>query len=110
MWEAWRPLLLAHYELGEWARTRDPVAAEPSCSAERKKATRRAAGGTPLHSFRTLLKDLENVLLDVCSTKGSGGRATDRIRTLPAAERGARPCARAAEGNPDRTHEIAACS
>ena len=44
MREAWRPLLFADEELGERTRTRDPVAAaEPSASAKRKKATRRAA-------------------------------------------------------------------
>ncbi len=43
MREAWRPLLFAVEELGERTRTRDPVAAaEPSASAKRKKATRRA--------------------------------------------------------------------
>ena len=56
MREAWRPLLFAAAEPAVRARTRDPVvAAEPSVSARRKKATRQSADRTPLHSFRTLL-------------------------------------------------------
>ena len=74
MREAWRPLLFADNELAERARTRDPVApAEPSASAKRQKATRRAADGTPLHSFRTLLEDLANVTRNVCRAKGQEG-------------------------------------
>ena len=79
MREAWRPLRFADDELGGRARTRDPVAAaEPSASAKRKKATRRAADGTPLHSFRTLLEDLQNVTRNVCCAKGpTGTRQTE---------------------------------
>ena len=79
MREAWRPLLFADDELGERARTRDPVAAaEPSASAKRQKAMRRAADGTPLHSFRTLLEDLANVTRNVCRAKGpTGTRQTE---------------------------------
>ena len=74
MREAWGPLLFADEELGERTRTRDPVAAaEPSASAKRKKATRRAADDTPLHSFRTLLEDLANVTRNVCCAKGPAG-------------------------------------
>ena len=39
-------------------------------SAKRQKATRTAADGTPLHSFRTLLADLATVTPNVCRTKG----------------------------------------
>ena len=74
MREAWRPLLYADDELAERARTRDPVApAEPSASAQRQKATRRAADGTPLHSFRTLLEDLARVVRNDCRAKGEQG-------------------------------------
>ena len=74
MREAWRPLLFADNELAERTRTRDPVApAEPSASAKRQKATRRAEDGTPLHSFRTLLEDLANVTRNVCHAKGQQG-------------------------------------
>lgn len=74
MREAWRPLLFADEELGEGARRRDPVAAaEPSASAKRKKAERRAADGTPLHSFRTLLEDLQQVTRNVCWAQGPAG-------------------------------------
>lgn len=52
----------------------DPVApAEPSASAKRERATRRAADGTPLHSFRTLLEDLANVTRNVCRATGPEG-------------------------------------
>ena len=74
MREAWRPLLFADNELAERTRTRDPVApAEPSASAKRQRATRRAEDGTPLHSFRTLLEDLANVTRNVCHAKGQEG-------------------------------------
>ena len=36
-------------------------------------ATRRAADGTPLHSFRTLLEDLTNVTRNVCWAQGQEG-------------------------------------
>ena len=65
--EAWHPLLFADNELAEGARTRDPVAsAEPSASAKRQKATRRAEDGT-------LLEDLANVMRNVCRAKGQEG-------------------------------------
>ena len=71
MREAWRPLLFADDELAARATTRDPVAAaEPSASAKRQKVTRRAADGTPLHSFRTLLEDLATITRNVCRTQG----------------------------------------
>ena len=74
MREAWRPLLFADNELAERAATRDPVAAaEPSASAQREKATQRAADGTPLHSFQTLLQDLASVTRNVCQTTGPEG-------------------------------------
>ena len=74
MSEAWRPLLFTDNELAEHSRTRDPVApAEPSASAQREIATRRAADGTPLHSFRTLLQSLANVTFNVCRAPGQAG-------------------------------------
>ena len=89
MREAWRPLLFADNELAEQARTRDPVApAEPSDSAKRKQATRQAEDGTPLHSFRTLLKDLATVTRNVCHAKGQhGSRQTEfKLDTQPSKE------------------------
>lgn len=74
MREAWRPLLFADDELAEQRRTRDPVApAQPSDSAKLQKATRQAADGTPLHSFRTLLQSLADVTRNVCRTAGQAG-------------------------------------
>ncbi len=89
MREAWRPLLFADEEFGERTRTRDPVAAaERSASAKRKKATWRAADGTPLHSFRTLLEDLASVTRNVCCAKGPSGtrRAEFELDTQLSAE------------------------
>ena len=63
--------------LGRLARILDLAAAEPSPSAKRQRATRRAADGTPLHNFRTLLADLATVTRNVCRTKGE----TDTRRT-----------------------------
>ena len=78
MREAWRPLLLAGDELAARANARDPVAAaEPSASAKRQQVTRRAADGTPLHSFRTLLEGLATVTRNVYRTKGE----TDKRQT-----------------------------
>ena len=75
MCEAWRPLLFADEELAERTRTRDPVVpAEPSASARRKKATRPAEDGTPVHSFRTLLEDLARVARNDCRSQGERGR------------------------------------
>ena len=74
MCEAWRPLLFADEELAERTRTRDPAApAEPSACARRKKATREAADGTPLQSFRTLLENLGRVARNDCRSTGEQG-------------------------------------
>lgn len=74
MREAWRPLLFADNEVAERAATPDPVAAkEASASAQREKATQRAADGTLLHSFRTLLQDLASVMRNVCQATGPEG-------------------------------------
>ena len=71
MREAWRRQLFADNDLAEHRRTRDPVApAEPSAGAQRQKATRRHAAGTPLHSFRTLLQSLANVTRNVWRAPG----------------------------------------
>ena len=69
-----RPPLFADNELAADSRTRDPVApAEPSASAQRQKATRRATDGTPLHSFQTLLQYLANVTRNACRAAGQPG-------------------------------------
>jgi len=47
--------------------------AEPSASARRKKATRKAEDGTPAHSFRTLLEDLAPVACNDCRSKSEQG-------------------------------------
>ena len=88
MREAWRPLLFADEELPDRTRTRDPVApATLSDAARRKKSTRQAEDGTPLHSFRTLMEDLATLTRNVCRTRGEvGSRQSEfELDTQPSA-------------------------
>lgn len=63
MQEALRPLTYADEELLEERRTRDPVApAQRSKSAKRKANTKRLDDGTPVLSFRGILKNLETIV------------------------------------------------
>ena len=72
MLEAWRPLLFADEDVAAKA-TRDPVApAKRSAAAQRKVATNQRDDGTPLHSFRTLLRDLASVVRNTCRRAGAG--------------------------------------
>jgi len=66
MMQAWRPLLFADEDLDAKA-VRDPVApAKRSSAAQRKVAAQQADDGTPLHSFRTLLRELAAVVRNTC--------------------------------------------
>lgn len=57
--KVWARFLFDDEELDEDRRQRDPVApARPSAAAETKKRLRTTPEGWPIHSFRTLLKDL----------------------------------------------------
>lgn len=84
MMEAWRPLLFADEEQ-EAKASRDPVEpARRSDSAEQKVHTKRLDDGSPVHSFRTLLKHLGQIVRNTCRTPGLGNDApTFRITTTP---------------------------
>lgn len=71
MREAWRPLLFAD-EDQEAKKHRDPVApAERSPAADEKATTHQLAGGTPAHSFHTLMSELATIVRNTCRAQGS---------------------------------------
>jgi transposase len=70
MQKAWAPLLYEDEELQESRWQRDPVQpAQPSASAQRKKALRKTDDGLPLHSFDTLLAALQTRCRNRCRAK-----------------------------------------
>jgi hypothetical protein len=87
MVEAWRGLLF-HDEDQEAKRHRDPVApARRSPEAEEKAQSKRLRDGTQVHSFRTLLKQLSQIVRNVCRRKGAEtGEPTFDVCTTPNAE------------------------
>ncbi len=59
MRQAWAPVLFDDESRAVERKRRDPVApAQPSASANRKKAMRRTLDGLPVHSFTTLMAEL----------------------------------------------------
>lgn len=69
MLAAWRELLFSDEDQAAKA-TRDPVArAERSDAALRKARERMLPDGSALHSFRTLLDDLDTIVRDTCRRK-----------------------------------------
>jgi transposase len=69
MMEAWRPLLFSDEDI-EAKEKRDPVApAKRSAGALKKIHTKKLADGSPVHSFRTLLKDLSTIVRNTCRRK-----------------------------------------
>ena len=81
MRRALAPLLFHDEELSADRAIRDPVApAKPSASAKAKKAARETSDGLPLHSFKTLLKDLATRSKSLCRM-GSGPDAPTITRT-----------------------------
>jgi len=84
MMEAWRPLLFAD-EDQEAKAARDPVApARRSDAAEHKVHTKRLEDGSTVHSFRTLLAHLGEIVRNTCRTPGLGPDApTFRVTTSP---------------------------
>ena len=84
MTEAWRPLLFAD-EDQEAKASRDPVApARRSDAAEHKVHTQRLDDGSRVHSFRTLLGHLGDIVRNTCRTPGLGPDApTFRVTTTP---------------------------
>ena len=80
MMVAWRPLLFAD-EDQQAKRSRNPVApAQRSASAARKAATKKTAGGAPVHSFRTLLQSLSTITRNHC--RRQGGNDDEPLFTL----------------------------
>ena len=72
MIEAWRPLLFADEDQQAKA-SRDPVApAKRSEAAMRKVHTKRLDDGSPVHSFRTLLKHLGKIVRNMCRCPNAG--------------------------------------
>ena len=84
MTEAWRPLLFAD-EDQDAKSSRDPVApAKRSDAAMRKVHTKRLDDGSTVHSFRTLLEHLGEIVRNTCRTPGMGPDApTFRVTTTP---------------------------
>lgn len=84
MREAWRPLLFADEDQAA-KLTRDPVApAKRSAAALRKVHTKVLDDGTPVHSFGTLLKNLSQIVRNVCRQRGADPEApTFEIVTTP---------------------------
>jgi len=84
MREAWRPLLFADEDQAA-KLTRDPVApAKRSAAALRKVHTKVLDDGTPVHSFGTLLKNLSQIVRNVCRQRGAGPDApTFELVTTP---------------------------
>jgi len=84
MREAWRELMFAD-EDQDAKQKRDPVApAVRSAAAQRKAHTRILTDGSPAHSFRTLIEDLDTIVRNTCrvpSNKTSNGDFT--IDTTP---------------------------
>ena len=75
MSEAWRPLLFADQDQQTKA-SRDPVApAQRSEAAMQKVHARRLDDGSPVHSFRTLLKHLGNIVRNTCRCPDAGPQA-----------------------------------
>jgi len=84
MREAWRELMFAD-EDQDAKQKRDPVApAVRSAAAQRKVHSHTLTDGSPAHSFRTLIEDLETIVRNTCrvpSDKASSGHFT--IDTTP---------------------------
>ncbi len=84
MREAWRELMFADED--QVAKlTRDPVApAKRSDAAMKKVASRTLDDGTPVHSFKTLMQDLQTIVRNTCRTsKGTQGAPTFDLTTTP---------------------------
>jgi hypothetical protein len=68
MREAWAPLMFADEDKAA-KLTRDPVApAKRSKAAMKKVITRTLDDGSPVHSFRTLMQDLQTIVRNTCRT------------------------------------------
>ena len=84
MREAWRELMFAD-EDKEAKLTRDPVApARRSEAAMKKVLGRTLEDGSPVHSFQTLMAELQGIVRNTCRTPGGAADApTFEIITTP---------------------------
>jgi hypothetical protein len=85
MIESWRELLFCD-EDQQAKNTRDPVApATRSRAALDKVYSKVLDDGTPVHSFRTLLKDLSSIVSNACRRPGAStaGEPTFEVVTTP---------------------------
>lgn len=84
MREAWRELLFADEDQAA-KRTRDPVApAKRSEAALAKVAARQLDDGTPVHSFATLMSELEGIVRNTCKPRDpAASTATFHLTTKP---------------------------
>ena len=87
MLEAWRPLLFAD-EDRETKNTRDPVApAKRSEKALHKAHSKQLDDGTEVHSFRTLLGHLSEIVRNTCLIPGApADTPTFDVTTIPNAK------------------------
>lgn len=68
MREAWRELMVADEDQAA-KLIRDPVAPAKRADVALKKAySRTLDDGTPVHSFRTLMQDLQTIVRNTCKT------------------------------------------
>ena len=81
MSEAWRPLLFADQDQQAKA-SRDPVApAKRSQAAMQKVHAKRLDDGSTVHSFRTLLKHLGNIVRNTCRCPDAGPQGPTFYKT-----------------------------
>ena len=83
MREAWRELMFADEDQAA-KLIRDPVAAARRSAAARKKVlTRTLDDGSPVHSFKTLIQDLQTIVRNTCRTvkDSQDGPSFDLITT-----------------------------
>lgn len=86
MIEAWRPLLFADEDQQAKA-LRDPVApAKRSKGALKKIGAKRLDDGSPIHSFRTLLGHLSEIVRNTCRCPNADPDATFHKTTSPNAK------------------------
>jgi len=82
--QAWRELMFA--DCDQTAKlTRDPVApAKRSDAAMQKVCSRTLDDGTPVHSFQTLMQELQTIVRNTCRTsKGADDTPTFQLTTTP---------------------------
>ena len=84
MREAWRELMFADEDQAA-KLTRNPVApAKRSDAAMKKVASRTLNDGTPVHSFQTLMRELQTIVRNTCRTsKGAQDAPTFDLTTIP---------------------------